>query len=137
MNVTCHMFFEQNATRPPHYDSHITHSTEQWTTVHSHKLQWRLSGFELQTPAYITRFFSLYFLILFKIQYSTSLVEFLTVAHLIKKFQTFMNTAMILEVLSRRRDFLKTWFFRNDSFYRACNLRSTETRGNFSFDIFG
>jgi len=32
---------KKNTTRPPHYDSHITHSTEQWTTVHSHKLQWR------------------------------------------------------------------------------------------------
>ena len=105
--------------------------------MYSHKLQWRLSGFELQTPAYNTIFFSFYFLILFKIQYSTSLVEFLTVAHLVKKFQTFMNTTMILWVLSRRRNILKTWRFRNDSITSGVTYGLQRLVETFSFDIFG
>jgi len=48
---------------------------------------------------------------LFKIQNSKPLVEFLTVAHPVKKSQTFMNTAKILRVLSKRRNFLKSMAF--------------------------
>lgn len=138
MNVTCHVFFEQNATRPPHYDSHITHSTEQTTTVNSHKLQWRLSGFELRTPAYVTRLFGFYFLILFKIQYSTSLDELLTVAHPVKKFQAFMCTVMIFRVLSKRRNFLNNMACQEKLHSIECVTYGLQRLVEaFSFDIFG